>query len=197
MTGGYLAIYLGLTYPKQISALIGAYPMVDVETSFYNSAFEKPIVGVPTIDPAILENHLQAMDRSSLSPPTAASPPDRMALSFSIVQSGRYLEFLGRDDPRLFPINRLDDLVDADGRDGGADLPQMFFFHGEHDSAVPKDGTELFVSKLKATRPSARVELAIQPGDHGFDGDANLRTPWLHEGIKKIRAAWLKQAHRL
>jgi len=166
--------------------------MVDVEASFYNSAFDKSIVGVPTIDPTLLQNHLQAMDESCPNPPTAASPPDRLALSFSVVQSGRYLEFLGCADPRLFPLHRLDDPVDADGKHGGANLPQMFFLHGEDDSAVPKDGTVRLVSKLKATRPNARVAFILRPGDHGFDADATLRTPWLQEGIDEIRKPWLK-----
>ena len=189
-------MYLGLTYPKEISAIIGAYPMLDVEAPFYNTAFEKRIVGVPTIDPALLENHLQAMDKSR-PPPTAASPPDRLALSFAVIQAGRYLEFLGCHDPRLFPIKRLDDPVDADGREGGANLPHMFFFHGEHDSAVPQDGTTLFVSKLKANRPKARVLLALQPGDHGFDAVADLRATWLHEGINATRKAWRRGNHHL
>lgn len=184
-------MYLALSYPRQISAIIGAYPMLDVEAPFYNTLFEKRIVGVPTIAPELLASHLQSMDRRESHAPTSAMPPDRLALSFAITQSGRYLEFLGSDDSRLFPLRRLANPTDADGEGGGANLPYMFIYHGREDSAVPADGTVLFESTLSAHRPKARLFMSLQPGDHGFDALMDIQTPWLRQGLDQVCIVWL------
>ncbi|KAH8431064.1 alpha/beta hydrolase [Aspergillus melleus] len=41
--GGYLATQIAISYPSQIRALIAAYPMLDLESTFYTKAFSKPI----------------------------------------------------------------------------------------------------------------------------------------------------------
>lgn len=118
---------------------------------------------------------------------TEADPPNRLELAFSIVQNGRLLDYLG-DNPYLFPMKRIENLSSASG---SLDLPPFFIFHGENDSAVPAEGSRKFVSLLRHRFPDARVRLYIQDGDHGFDADATLETPWLEEGLGLISSNWL------
>lgn len=192
--GGYLAMQLALSYPMDVRGLVCCYPMLDIEDPFYNSASSKPIVGVPNCDPRILDEHLAAMcSEEKGCQPTQAEPPDRLALSFVIVQQGRYLEFLGTQDSRLFPFRRLQDARDADGKCEGENLPPMFIFHGKQDSAVPSEGTVAFEKRMRSLRPKARLRVCLQEGDHGFDAEASLQTPWLREGLKEPVEAWTNE----
>lgn len=184
---------LALSYPTKIRSVVCCYPMLDVEDSFYNTVFHKTILGVSSVDLSLLERHLAAVqvDDGRVTP-TEASPPDRLALSFAIIQSGRYLEFLGARDSRLSVFRRLEDTSDAGGSDLGASLPRMFLYHGTDDSAVPYTGTMSFEKHVKAHRPKAKVRVTFQPGDHGFDFFANLQTPWLQEELIEIVETWLR-----
>lgn len=171
--------------------------MVDLRSDFFSKNFAKPIMGVPNRSNDIIEEHLQRQAKLSevTNHPRFFSycdPPDRLELSFAIVQNGRFHEFLNEANIRCFPLDRLDDAEDADGQNEGALLPPIFIFHGEEDSAVPATGTKTFVEKFRERRSKAKILFTMQPGDHGFDGDATLRTPWLAEGLKFIGEAWPK-----
>ena len=182
---------LAQSYPADVRGLVCCYPMLDIEDPFYNNAFSKPIIGVPNCDPRILDEHLAAMrSGDEESRPTEAEPPDRLALSFAIVQTGRYLEFLGSENRRLFPMRRIQDARDADGEAEGGNLPPMFLFHGQQDSAVPYAGTVAFERQMRLTRPKARVRVCLRPGDHGFDAGDDLETPWLRDGLEDVVDAW-------
>ena len=146
---------------------------------------------------SVIEDHLEGL-RTCLPSQhhviTEANPPDRLELSFAIVQHGRYLEFLGQDNQKLFPIERILDDVDANANGKGKDLPPLFVIHGKDDSVVPCQGTTLFVETLARTRPLARYRLELQPGEHGFDADASIHTTdWLKGGLDFISSFWPKK----
>ncbi|KIW36497.1 uncharacterized protein PV06_11264 [Exophiala oligosperma] len=193
--GGYLAMQLALSYHGQVRGLIAAYPMLDIIDRHYTEPYSKPIIKVANRPIEVLECHLETLRaaRAEGRNPvvTEADPPDRMELSFCIVQNGRYLDFFGTGPRGLFPMDRITDSQDADAASEGAELPPMFIFHGEQDSAVPAEGSQRFVQALRKNRPRARVHLEIQPGDHGFDFSATLQTDWLKQGLKVVGPAWL------
>lgn len=190
--GGYLAMQLALSYPSHIRAVIGAYPILDLKSRFYTEAYSKPIIGVPNVSSDIIEKHLAAL-RDSRSPSivTAADPPERLRLAFSIFQYGRLFEFLrpadGGGDPRFFPMDRVERLAVL----GRLELPPLFLFHGEQDSAVPAEGTRKFASLLQGLGHKGDVKVYIQDGDHGFDYNATLETGWLKDGLGMISKAWI------
>ncbi|CAG8341584.1 unnamed protein product [Penicillium salamii] len=186
--GGYLAMHLALSYPSDIRAVIGAYPILDLKSRFYTEAYSKPILGVPNMSNDILEEHL-AMTRATSSPPvvTAADPPDRLKLAFSIFQNGRLLEFLGSKDPDLFPMERVENLATT----GSLRLPPTFIFHGKQDSAVPFEGSQRFVDLVRETSPASVIRFLGRDGDHGVDFEATLETDWLKDGLDVISGAWL------
>ncbi|PYI16617.1 alpha/beta-hydrolase [Aspergillus violaceofuscus CBS 115571] len=185
--GGYLAIQLAISHPSEIRAVIGAYPMLDFKVPFYTDVYSKPIVGVPNVPNRVIEDHLLST-RGAPMVVTAADPPDRLQLAFAIVQNGRFLEFFGStEDSALFPMESIERLAAV----GRLKLPPLFIFHGEQDSAVPVDGSRRFAAKLCQLLPTAQVEFYTQDGDHGFDVEATLHTPWLRDGLRSISRAWL------
>lgn len=178
---------LALSYPRQIRAVIAAYPMLDLRSSFYTKAYSKPIVGVPNIPDKIIKIHMKSLSQHLVQPVTAADPPERLELAFAIVQNGVFLEFFGSDDPALFPLERAKGLI----VEKCLELPPMFLFHGRQDSAVPVEGTECFVQLLRQKAPYIRVDLHIQDGDHGFDMDATMETEWLKRGLAMTSMYWI------
>lgn len=181
-------MHLALSYPSEIRALIAAYPILDVESRFYTEAYPKPIIGVPNVPVEVLETHLSNM-RTANSPTmvTAADPPDRLELAFSVFQNGRLVELLGADNVNLFPMKRVE-LLAASGR---LRLPPTFIFHGRQDSAVPFEGSQRFVSLIREKLPGTAIDFHARDGDHGVDFEATLATEWLKNGLKMISDAWL------
>ena len=112
---------------------------------------------------------------------TSAIPPDRIDVAVSMVQNGRYLEFLGSDES-LFPIELIAK-VDQ--------MPPMLVTHGREDSAVPVEESERLVELYRKKHPNTPVRLNIQSGDHGFDGEATLETEWLKKDMAFIVEHWL------
>lgn len=168
--------------------------MLDIELPFFATAYPKTIVGVSDRPSDMVDRHLEEFRRRQTGDkcfPTKANPPDRLELSFAVIQQGRFFEFFGDRHDRLVPMARLDDAEDVDGANGGASLPFMFIFHGDNDSAVPREASENFVGKLRHRRPKAQVRYVVRPGDHGFDADSTLDTDWLKEGLSQVSRAWL------
>lgn len=152
-----------------VQSVVAAYPMLDLKSPFYTEVYSKPIVGVPNIPNSVIEENLDSV-RFGRRPAvvTAADPPERLELAFSIVQNGRFLEFFGAHNSDLFPMERIETFTVAET----AELPPFFIFHGEQDSAVPAEGSRRFVSLLRERFPDNKNQLYIQSGDHGFDVDA-------------------------
>lgn len=189
--GGYIAMQLALTFPTQIRALVAAYPMLDLELPFFTEAYSKTIVGVSDRSSEMVDNHVERFRCSSKPFPTEANPPDRLELSFAVIQHGRFFDFFGERHARLVPMKRLEDAEDVDGAKQGASLPFMFIFHGDNDTAVPREASENFVQELRSKRPKARIHYVTRPGDHGFDAECTLTTDWLEEGLALSSTAWL------
>ncbi|KAJ7583862.1 Alpha/Beta hydrolase protein [Mycena floridula] len=181
--GGYLAIQLALSQPVAgIRGVIAAYPMTDMASDFYKKG-EKPanfLMGHPPVPESVIDEHLASMAPNAVV--SSAEPPLRMELGVAINQHGRYLEFLGTE-PELFPFDRIEHV---------SAIPPMLILHGDEDSIAPVEHSRLFVEKVKQFLPDTKVELVTAPGEHGFDKDANLETPWLKEGLKMITSQWLE-----
>ncbi|KAJ6185112.1 hypothetical protein N7519_006413 [Penicillium mononematosum] len=183
--GGYLAMQLALSYPSDIRAVIGAYLVLNLKSKLYTEAYSKPILGVTNFPNEIIEEHISA----SCTVVTAADPPNRLKLAFSVFQNGRLPEFLGSED-HLFPMNRVENLAAT----GTLKRPPTFIFHGKQDSAVPFEGSQRFVD-LREQAPSAIINFHGQVGDHGFDFATTLETDWLKEGSEVISIlAWLQNS---
>lgn len=179
-SGGWLVIQSALTQPAgSIKAVIGLYPQLDMRDPFYNTKFEKVLFGMPMLSTEILDAHVAATPPGAVV--TSAYPPSRLDITCSMVQNGRFLEFLG-ESKELFPLDMLT-LVEH--------MPAVLIVHGRDDSAMPIGGSERFVEALKKFFPGNPVRLDVRPGDHGFDGDATIEEEWLKEDVEFISGYWL------
>jgi acetyl esterase/lipase len=178
--GGYLSIQSALSQnPGLIKAIIAAYPMIDVDSPWYSQPFTKPIMGSPTLPSEIVDEHLAAMKPGQMV--LNSIPPNRIPLGLASVQHGRLTGFIGTDD-KLFPMRRLEKVME---------LPFVFVYHGKNDSAVPVEGTISFAEEVEKKFGKDNIILKLEPGDHGFDGEATLQTPWLKEGLVEVTKRWI------
>ncbi|ETS77693.1 hypothetical protein PFICI_09755 [Pestalotiopsis fici W106-1] len=186
--GGYLALQSVLLHMSRPQAMILLYPMIDMHSDYYNTRFEKTIVGVPNISEDVIDAALQSF-HAHKHYVTEADPPTRLDLAISIVQNGRLGEFLGSEEI-LYP---LDLLRSGDKEIAVSKLPPLFILHGEQDTAVPVHGTVEFVERVRDIAPDVKLHIALRPGDHGFDAEASTGEPWLQVGLDFVSRAWLGQ----
>ncbi|TAQ90289.1 hypothetical protein B7494_g1365 [Chlorociboria aeruginascens] len=176
--GGYLAIHSGLTQPVgAVKAVIATYPIIDCDAKY-----EKPIFGAPALPPHILANFLASLVPGKIV--TSAKPPKRMDLALSAVQQGRLKDFFG-DGESLDLIKLIERTKNAE------EVPFILILHGKDDSAVPIDGSIKFEEVVSKKFGGEKMELVLEPGEHGFDGEATLETPWLKKGLGKLTEIWL------
>jgi acetyl esterase/lipase len=185
--GAYLAIQSILSQMIRPRCIIAVYPMLDLASEYYNTAFEKPIFGSPNVPTEIVDKYLNDPEKKVI---TEDNPPSRAVFAMSMVQNGRVLEVMG-NEPEILPIERLRtrNLPPRDEKE--PILPPMFVFHGEQDSAVPVDGTKKFVQVLAEADPESKVHMALRPGDHGFDSTTSVDEDWMQEGLAFVTKAWL------
>ena len=179
-SGGWLAMQSAITQPAgSIKAVIGLYPQLDMRDDFYNTKFEKQLLGMPMLPSEIVDEHVTAMAPGAVV--TSVNGPSRLDIACSMLQNGRVVEFLG-EAKELFPVEMVA-LVDS--------MPAVLIAHGSEDTVVPVAGSQRFVEVLKRRLPDSVVKLDIRPGDHGFDGDATIEEAWLKEDLDFITGYWL------
>jgi acetyl esterase/lipase len=168
-----------------IRAVIGAYPVLDVGSEFFsrNLGTQHPM-GVPTLPVAVLEDHLAAIKPGDVV--SEVVPPERFPLAVAMVQQGRWTEFLGEGE-ELFPMK----IVEEMGKEEAARVPFMFLFHGVDDSAVPVQGSEKFVERVREKLGEGRVIFYAEPGEHGFDAEVGVEERWMRDGLERVTREWL------
>lgn len=183
--GGYLSLQLGLNHRDEIRAVVAAYPMVNTNVSDFTEPRQKSPFGVPHVPISQFEEHRDRVRKGEL--PSVISADEtlqRIPLMHSLIQNGRYPEFLPLEKRHLHILDKLDD---------GARFPRggLLVLHGREDSVVPVEGSIALSSKIRQLDPDLNFHLALQPGDHGFDGTAKLDDEWLSEGLVHLVKAWL------
>ncbi len=169
-----------LTQPAgSIKAVIGLYPQLDMRDRFFNTKFEKILFGMPMLPTEVVDAHVAATAPGAVV--TSAYLPSRLDIACSMVQNGRFVEFLG-DSEELLPVEKVA-LVEK--------MPAVLIVHGREDSVVPVAGSERFLAALKKKLPGSPIRLDERPGDHGFDGDATMEEQWLKEDLEFITPHWL------
>lgn len=115
---------------------------------------------------------------------TESTLPERMNIALSIAQQGTILRYYGTDEKH----NLWKLLEKAD------DMPYTLVLHGEEDTAVPVYGSIDWVAAATKKFGEGKIKLHVEPGgEHGFDCEIPLETPWLQEGLQTITALWLGQ----
>jgi acetyl esterase/lipase len=190
--GGLLSLSLALSHPDEIRAATVAYPLVDVDDPAFTAGSSIQMFSVAS-DQVITEylRHIKPSDVVS-----SASPPSRMEFFAAVIQYGKFPEFYKRgseNSPRrshLFLLQRLED-PDTKFPRGG-----IVIMHGTEDDLVPPKGSEKFIDKArqlhKGKQGADKLVLTLQPGGHGFDGNARLTDGWLSDVIKGAVETWLE-----
>jgi len=172
--GGYLSIQLAMNHPAKIRACIAEFPCLDFKSPHFSGIGS----GMPAGTFSLVDQHLATVGKNIASSDMNLS---RFPLINAMIQEGRLLDFFG-DDPRLFPLQRVE---------AGDDIPPLFIIHGLNDSIVPVDGSTKFVKLLLEKKPGAEVHLTVQPGEHGVSIPFGVDHPWLAEGLKLVTEKWL------
>ena len=163
---------------------------MDLMGPFWTTEYEKTIMGGPQYPLSVLEEHVAAMTPGAVV--SHAPSPERLAVAMSMVQHGKYGEYLMKGVPDG-PVKAK---IFAEERVKNARLPPTFIYHGTEDGAAPVVSTEQFVDNARENR--CDVQFVKLPGmDHLFDcavGLANVDEPdqeWLKTGLTFITDAWL------
>lgn len=115
--------------------------------------------------------------------PDKEGPLARLALSLSLIQHGKYMDFFG-DAKELFPFENLPRVNKLP--------PFVWITHGRQDSLVPFAHSERFVEEIKKHHPGVNLRFDAHDGDHGFDNDSsiNISSGWMKEGVDELLKHW-------
>ncbi|KAJ7586735.1 Alpha/Beta hydrolase protein [Mycena floridula] len=170
--GGHIAIRAAMSQPS-VRGVIVSYPSLMFPAS-------KFIEKVKRADRSMVDEYLENMAPNAVV--SAVDPPARLDLSRAIHGGGRFVELFG-NDPELFPWDMLERV---------SSITPLFILHGTEDALVPVKHSLDFVERAKELHPEAKIHLVTVPGEHAFDAELKMETPWLKEGLDFIAAEWLK-----
>jgi acetyl esterase/lipase len=181
--GGYLAIQSGLMRPDLVKAVVAAYPMTYIDSPWYAEAGDKHPFGIPTVSKEeVLDTYLKNMEKGKIV--TSSDPYARLPLAIAALQNGLFPEILGKED-EIYPARVLGKMS------GEEKVPFLFVMHGTEDTAVPCEESRKFVGAWEEKFGKGSVVGKFEPGEHGFDGQADLETPWMKEGLAGVTKAWV------
>lgn len=184
--GGYLSLMIGLLHPDKVRSCTAAYPAYDLEDPHFLEGSKGPTLGVGPLPYSIVEEHLKKVREGTL--PSIVSDDSRCErgeLMFALTHAGLTKHLIDPDKRYLFPSYQMDD---------GARFPRggVFVWHGQDDTVVPATGSIRLKEKVEKLDPSLEFRLALRPGEHGFDHEANIEEQWMAEGLEKVVKSWLQ-----
>lgn len=187
--GGTLAVMSCMSTRGIIKACIATYPgMLDYESEQFHAGIgnRRPF-GAALLHPSVFHDHVAAMVPGKII--TSCNPPGRSKILIVQNQYGLLGPYFG-DDESHYPLKLIEKVKDT--KDGK--VPYMLIIHGKDDSVCDLEMSELFVEKGIKNLGKGRLDLVVQPGDHGFDTELPLKTKWLREALKKPTSIWLGDA---
>ena len=181
--GGYLTAQtalLGLT-SLPIKMLFMQYPALDLTelTRVEGISEEMLKIGMwaERVPYTEVEDHLAGVEKGKLV--TRAPFGTRMRLSAGIVQAGKFWD--AEKEAALCPTRALD---------SAGKMPPILLYHSQEDEAVPWQHTEAWAAKLRKLQPDVQLYLSYQKGEHVFDKDDTMATPWLEGPLKFVQGHW-------
>lgn len=111
---------------------------------------------------------------------TRATFGTRMRLLAGIVQAGKFWDE-EKEAEWLCPTRALD---------RAGKMPPILLYHSKEDEAVPWQHTEAWVAKLRRLQPDVPLYLSYQEGEHVFDKDDTMLTPWLEGPLEFAQGHW-------
>jgi acetyl esterase/lipase len=178
----------------KFKAIVAQYPVLDVTSPFFSERFDydKKLRGVSPPDAKVLEEHLQ----HNKAVVTGDESLSRMALTRVIINEGKYFGYLSRGANSDFLLTRVQPIkcLELPKKE---QIPFMFVYHGNQDSAVPVEGTIAFEKRMKELFPEVASLFVYQDGEHGFDRDATLDDEWLKHGLAEVGKHWPDRQYQI
>lgn len=125
-----------------------------------------------------VEDHLNGLEKGTLC--TRAAFGSRMRLLAASIQAGKFCD-LDKVGERLDPMRALE---------SAETLPPILLYHSKDDEYVPWQHTEAWATKLRRLQPDVPLYLTYQKGEHVFDKDDTMATPWLKEPLEFVERYW-------
>ncbi|CZT50355.1 uncharacterized protein RSE6_11324 [Rhynchosporium secalis] len=63
--------------------------------------------------------------------------------------------------------------------------------YGKEDWVVPCEHTVYFGKAWENKFGNGTVVTKVESGEHGFDANATLETPWRKDGLEDVTKAWI------
>jgi acetyl esterase/lipase len=181
--GGHIAIETALLRLTSlaIKVLFLQYPtlnMTDVLSLSASEAMQKSGLWSEQVPYSEVEDYLAGVQKGTLR--TRATYGSRMRLAMGLLQAGKFWDE-ARDAERLCPMRALDT---------AGKLPPILLYHSKGDDLLPWQHTEEWAAKLRRLQPDVPLFLTYQQGDHVFDKDDTIETPWLKEPLQFVHKYW-------
>lgn len=183
-TGGHIAVMTALVpfTSLPIKVLFLQYPTLDItdvaRAENISEVMQKSGLWAESVPYSEVEDCLASLEKGTLR--TRANFGSRMRLLMGMLQAGKFWD-AERDSERLCPMR----LLDSAGK-----LPPILLYHSKRDEVLPWQHTEEWAAKLRRLQPDVPLFLTFQQGDHVFDKDDNMETPWLKEPLEFVQKYW-------
>jgi len=184
--GGYLSTQAGLRHGDKIKAVISQFPVLDLESKFFATSYEKTVLGTPMLPASTFDDYMAKLGN----PPeirSEDSPPTAMEFTMAVVQRGKFPQLMGPED-EVYPFRLIEK--------GAKIRPQYLVLHGSEDSAVPVEHSVRWMELVKMNQGAENVALIVRPGEHGFESTATIEDEWLKPELTKIVNAWVGRSAR-
>ncbi|OHE99306.1 hypothetical protein CORC01_05347 [Colletotrichum orchidophilum] len=183
--GGYLSVMTGLSHAKDIRAVTAAFPSIDLADAHYMEKPKGPVFGLQ-LPQSIVDDHFEKIRKGEAPVPISNDRNlERGLFLFANFQHGGFPKIFPSEKKQLFPFERLR---------AGERFPRggVFVWQGADDSVVPAKGNVAFKELVAEVDPELEFNLAIRPGEHGFDATAKIDEEWMADGFKNLVKAWLQ-----
>lgn len=133
----------------------------------------------------MIKEHMVKVNDGRL-PSIVSSDPkgERTELMLASIQRGARRDSFPPDQRHNAILEKLE---------GGPRFPRggVFVMHGRDDTVVPIEGSFMLQSDLIRLQPKLESHLAVQDGEHGFDGTSTLDEEWLATRSVDVVPSWL------
>ncbi|OJD22839.1 hypothetical protein ACJ73_05809 [Blastomyces percursus] len=183
--GGYHAAQtalLGMT-GLSIKALFLQYPALDLGgiCLMPDTQVEEAAKARQMFPYSLIEKHMAALEPGKIC--TRAKFGSRGALFGALLMANQLCDLSG-DMAWLDPMMSLESV---------GKLPPILLYHSKEDELIPWQQTEAWAAKLRKLKPEVPLHLTYQTGEHSFDHNHTMATPWLEEPLKFVQKFWLSR----
>ncbi|RYP71292.1 hypothetical protein DL771_004869 [Monosporascus sp. 5C6A] len=184
--GGYHTMQTALLSMTNlpIKVLFVQYPILDM-AGLLELADEPNPPGAPAPDLlsvkvpySVVEDHLAALEPGKIC--TRAKFGTRMHLVNAMILAKRFYDISG-DKAWINPMTSLET---------AGKLPPILLYHSKDDEKAPWTFTERWATKLRELQPDVPLYLTYPSGDHVFDVNDTMETPWLKEPLEFVQKYW-------